>query len=136
MPIVNDVAVDWDAVRGRLASADEAASRPRACLRTLDSALAEAAALVQPAIAYSVQPVVGASAGRLIVGDGTPLESPVVAALFGGAPDVVLMVFTIGPLLEARVAEHSAANDPARARLRWTSLARWLSTTSGGSVSA
>jgi len=76
-----------------------------------EPAFAEARALIHPAIAYAVHRVLRAEADRLIVGDGSVIESPVAASLFAGAPDVVAMVYTIGPELEARVAEHGKAND-------------------------
>jgi hypothetical protein len=45
------------------------------------------------------------------VGDGIVLESAVVASLFGGAPEVVLMAFTIGRKLEDRVDALSKGSD-------------------------
>ena len=76
-----------------------------------EPAFAEARELVHPAIAYAVHPVVRAEADRLIVGDGSALESPVATSLFAEAPEVVAMIYTIGPELEARVAEYGKAND-------------------------
>ena len=76
-----------------------------------DSALAEARDLVRPGIAYAVHPVTGSDGERLIIADGRALESAVLAQLFGGAPEVVLAIFTAGPLLERRVAELEAAGD-------------------------
>jgi hypothetical protein len=76
-----------------------------------ESALAEAQNLVRPGIAYAVHPVTGSDGDRLLIADGRALESAVVARLFGGAPEVVLAIFTIGPHLERRVAEHEAAGD-------------------------
>jgi hypothetical protein len=82
-----------------------------AWLEAVDRAVDEALGLVQPAIAYEVFPVTAAEASRLIVGDGHALESPVVASLFAHAPEVVLMVFTIGPALEERVAALGSSGD-------------------------
>lgn len=76
-----------------------------------ESALAEARDLVQPGIAYAVHPVSSSDGERLLIADGRALESAVVARLFGGAPEVLLAIFTIGPLLERRVGEHEAAGD-------------------------
>ena len=69
-----------------------------------EAALAEAVTLVRPAIAYAVHPVVVAEAERLIIGEGQALESPVVARLFAEASEVVLAIYTIGPMLEERAA--------------------------------
>jgi len=82
-----------------------------AWLEAVDQAIDEAQRLVRPAVAYDVFPVAAAERSRLIVGHGHALESPVVASLFARAPEVVLMVFTIGPLLEERVAALGAAGD-------------------------
>ena len=76
-----------------------------------EAELAEARALIQPGIAYDVHPVVGAEADRLIIADGRTLESAVVARLFAGAPEVVLAIYSIGPLLEKRAAEYQAARN-------------------------
>ncbi|MDI6858355.1 MAG: hypothetical protein QME71_08590 [Dehalococcoidia bacterium] len=79
--------------------------------RIVDEAMREAEELISPAIAYAVHPVVGVEESRLIVDGGAALESAVVASLFGSAPEVVPMIFTIGPRLEERVAEYGRAND-------------------------
>lgn len=84
---------------------------PQAWRQVIDEALVEARALVEPAIVYDVFPVVSAGSSALTVGDGIVLESPVVASLFGGAPEVVLMAFTIGRKLEDRVDELSKGSD-------------------------
>jgi hypothetical protein len=76
-----------------------------------EAALAEAHTLVRPAIAYSVHPVLRAEEERLIIGEGQALESPVVARLFAEASEVVLAIYTIGPLLEERAAEYQAARN-------------------------
>lgn len=75
------------------------------------SAVSEAQDLLRPAIAYAVHPVTGAEEGRLRIADGQYLESPIVARLFASAQEVVLAAFSIGPLLEERVAGHQAAGD-------------------------
>jgi hypothetical protein len=75
------------------------------------SAISEARDLLRPAIAYDVYPVTGVEQGRLRIADGQYLESPIVARLFAKAPEVVLAAFSIGPLLEERVASHHAAGD-------------------------
>jgi hypothetical protein len=82
-----------------------------AWLEAVGRAVDEALALVQPAIAYEVFPVTAAEPSRLIIGDGHALESPVVASLFARAPEVALMVFTIGPALEERVAALGSSGD-------------------------
>jgi hypothetical protein len=78
--------------------------RQKAWLEAVDEAMDEAGRLVRPGIAYDVFPVTAVEASRLVVGEGHALESAVVASLFASAPEVVLMVFTIGPALEERVA--------------------------------
>ncbi|TAK35681.1 MAG: hypothetical protein EPO21_05315 [Chloroflexota bacterium] len=72
---------------------------------TYRRALDEVRALVQPAFCYAVQPVLGAEPDRLLIATGQSLRSPVVAELFASAPEVALLVYTIGPALETRVAE-------------------------------
>jgi hypothetical protein len=76
-----------------------------------EAALDEARGLIQPGIAYATHAVVGAESGRLIVADGQALESAVVARLFAEAPEVVLAIYSIGPLLEQRAAEYQAARN-------------------------
>jgi len=74
-----------------------------------EAALAEARDLIRPAVCYGVCEVTGSDGGRLFLAGGRAIESAVAARLFAGAPEVVLTIFTIGPLLEERVAEHEAA---------------------------
>ncbi len=76
-----------------------------------ESAVSEARELVRPAIAYEVHPVTEADEDRLLIADGQALESAVLARLFGEAPEVALVIFTIGPSLEERAAKHQAAGD-------------------------
>lgn len=108
MPVVTDFPVTLDPAGllqryGRELSA--LVERPE--LRSLyEAALAEARTLIRPGIAYAVHSVVNAEAGRLIIAEGQALESPVVARLFGDAPEVVLAIYTIGPLLEEQAAEY------------------------------
>jgi hypothetical protein len=112
MPVFRDLEIKLDtkAVFDRLMG-----GRAQKWQQAIEEAEAEAQTLIHPAIAYDVHAVVGVEESRLIVDGGKALESPVVASLFGRAPEVVLMVFTIGPQLEARVAEYDRANDyPAR----------------------
>jgi hypothetical protein len=114
LPVLKDfdLALEPTALLERLGGARaEDAGRQQARLRMFETALAEARGLIRPAIAYAVHPVVGVEANRLIVADGSALESPVVASLFADAPEVVLMIYTIGPELEVRVAEYGKANE-------------------------
>jgi hypothetical protein len=110
MPVVTDFPFNLDPARllqryGREVST--LIDRPE-LRQVYEAALAEARALVRPAIAYAVHPVVAAETERLIVADGQALESAVVARLFGEAPEVVLAIYTIGPLLEKRASEYQA----------------------------
>jgi hypothetical protein len=113
MPVVTDFPFTFDPARALKRYGRElSALIDRPGLRQVyEAALAEACALVRPVIAYAAHPVVGAEAERLIVADGQALESPVVARLFAGAPEVVLAIYSIGPLLEERVAEYQAARN-------------------------
>jgi len=113
MPVLKEFAFTFDpsqAMRRRGGPLSRLADRP-AWRKMYESALAEARSLIRPGIAYAVHPVTGADGERLIIADGQALESAVVARLFAGAPEVVLAIFTIGPLLEERVAKHQAAGD-------------------------
>ena len=113
MPVLKDFAFALDPVQaaerrgGRLA---QLVARP-AWRQMCEPAIAEARELIRPAIAYAAHPVRRAEAERLVIADGQALESAVVARLFAGAPEVVLAIFTIGPLLEERVASYQAAGD-------------------------
>ncbi|MCJ7492443.1 MAG: hypothetical protein MUP15_09915, partial [Dehalococcoidia bacterium] len=119
MPVVKGFALDLERkealqlVRQRQAmpTGRQGAPRQDAWIEAVDRAADEALRLVRPAIAYDTFPVTAAEPSRLIVGDGHPLESPVVASLFARAPEVVRMVFTIGPLLEERVAALGNSGD-------------------------
>ena len=113
MPIVADFPLTLDPARllqryGRELSA--LIERPE-LRRVYEAALAEAGTLIRPAIAYTVHPVLAAEAERLIIAEGQALQSPVVARLFAGAPEIVLAIYTIGPLLEERAAEYQAARN-------------------------
>jgi hypothetical protein len=98
-----DVGIDKEEAL-ELVAQRQASPRRQAWLQAVDQALDEAARLVRPAIAYEAFPVTSAEPSRLVVGAGYALESEVVSSLFARARGVVLMLFTIGPLLEERVA--------------------------------
>ena len=113
MPVVTDFPFTLDPARllqryGRELSA--LIDRPE-LRQVYEVALAEARTLIRPGIAYAVHPVVAAQEERLVIADGQALESPVVARLFGEAPEVVLAIYTIGPSLEERAAEYQAARN-------------------------
>ncbi len=113
MPVLRDFTVTLEvpeAMRRRGGHLARLAERP-VWREMYESALPEARGLVRPAIAYGVHPVAGSDEKCLRVADGERLESPVVARLFGGAPEVLLAIFTVGPLLEERVSERQAAGD-------------------------
>jgi hypothetical protein len=112
LPVIKDVRLDIEAAAIRLLlrerpglSEGRTLKPPEAWLEAVDRAVEEALRLARPAIAYEVLPVKACEPERLVVGEGLALESRIVASLFGRAPEVVLMVFTIGPLLEKRVSE-------------------------------
>ena len=113
MPIVKDLTVDLDkaAILESVQRLQGGPGRQQAWLDVVDQAVDEALALAQPAIAWDIFPVAAAEPSRLIIGDGHALESGVVASLFARVPAVVLMLFTIGPRLEERVAELGKAGD-------------------------
>ncbi len=118
MPVISDIRLDANAeeitrvLRQRQgASASRPTRAPQAWLEAVGRAAEEGLRLVRPAIAYDVFPVKSCEPERLIVGDGQALESRVVASLFGSAPEVVLMLFTIGSLLEERVSELTDKGD-------------------------
>jgi hypothetical protein len=113
MPVVTDFPFTLDPAPvlkryGREVSAllDRPELRP-----VYEAALAEARALIRPGIAYAAHPVVTVEAERLLIADGQALESAVVARLFAGAPEIVLMIYSIGPRLEERAKEYHAAGD-------------------------
>jgi hypothetical protein len=106
LTVLRDFDVDLDReVVLRLLEQRHGASTRREWLDAVDRALVEGRRLARLAIAYDVFPVSRVEPLRLVVGDGHALESAVVSALFGAAPEVVLMVYTAGPLLEQRVDE-------------------------------
>ena len=112
MPVVQGFDLDLDRKQAlQLVRQRQGAPRQDAWLEAVDRAVDEALRLVRPAIAYDVFPVVAVEPSRLVVGEGHSLESPVVASLFARAPEVVLMVFTIGPMLEERVAGLGSSGD-------------------------
>ena len=112
MPVLGGFGLDLDKEEAlRLVRQRPGAPRQEAWLAAVDEAVDEALRLVRPAIAYDVFPVTAVEPSRLVVGEGHVLESAVVASLFARAPEVVLMVFTIGPLLEERVAALGSAGD-------------------------
>ena len=111
MTVLKDFALELDRTEVRRLIQQRRERLPDAWLDAVERAVDEAVALVQPAIAYDVFPVTAAEPERLIVGEGQALESPVVASLFRDAPEVVLMVFTIGRALEERVAALGTAGD-------------------------
>ena len=113
MPVVTDFPFTFDPAHVLQRHGRELSSlidRPE-LRQVYEAALAEARTLIRPGIAYAVQPVVLAEEERLVIGEGKALESAVVARLFAQASEVVLAIYTIGPLLEERAAEYQAARD-------------------------
>lgn len=113
MPVLRDFTLSLDpahAVGQRGGLLSHLADRP-VWRNMYKSALSEARELIRAAIAYDIHPVTGADQVRLYVADGQALESPIVARLFAEASEVVLAIFTIGPLLEERVANHQVAGN-------------------------
>ena len=113
MPVVTDFPFTFDPAPvlkryGREVSA--LLDRPE-LRQVYEAALAEARALIRPSIAYAAHPIVSAEAERLLVADGQALESPVVARLFAGAPEIVLTIYSIRPRLEERATQYHAAGD-------------------------
>jgi hypothetical protein len=118
LPVVKDLRLNVDKAEVRRllerrhdAEAGKKARPPKAWLEAVEQAAEEALSLVRPGIAYELFPVTGCEPERLVVGNGQALESRVVASLFGRAPEAVLMVFTIGSLLEERVGELADEGD-------------------------
>ncbi len=113
MPLVTglEIEVERDVALGLLRRRPGAMGADDAWSRAVDAALAEGRRLWQPAIAYEAFPIAGGEPSRLLIGEGVALESRVVAALFGDAREVVLMVYTIGPALEARIDELTAQRE-------------------------
>lgn len=71
--------------------------------------LAEATELCRPAIAYDVFPLTKREYDCLFaIGDSQCLDSPVVTTVFGDASEVALVLATIGPRLDERVAEYNS----------------------------
>lgn len=118
MTVIKDFALDFEPLRtlermGRdQALLGEALSR-----KAYAAALDEARNLVQPTIAYAIHPVAGVEEGRLLIAEGAALESPVVASLFGSAPEVALLAYTIGPMLEVRVQQLKDGGEHAASRV-------------------
>lgn len=111
MTVFKDFAVELDGDEVRRLVQQRREKLPDAWVEAVDRAVEEGKALARPAIAYDVFPVTAVEPERLIVGEGQALESRVVASLFGRAPEVVLMLFTVGRALEERVAALGNAGD-------------------------
>jgi hypothetical protein len=80
---------------------------------TAREVLDEARALLAPMALYGVLPVKGFRHQQVTLGDGTEavFEGPLVARALAGAEEIVLVVCTIGPALEARVEAMTADRD-------------------------
>ncbi len=108
MPISRDwdLHLDVDMVlRGQ--GADPAAVRARrpALVAIAQRALADGLPLLEPAVVYRELDVRGLRHERLDLGDGLNLAGPLIAQHLGAAQRVVVMVCTIGDVLERYVSE-------------------------------
>jgi len=79
-----------------------------------ERALAEAAALLRPQVAYRRMEIVSADDNRLTLAEGTALSAPPLVQQLGAAQHVILLAVTIGRDLEPRIAALMDA-DPAYA---------------------
>src|SRR3989337_1241813 len=107
MPIVTGFELDFDPLKTlrRLGRDPDRVFGARTSPLVYEQALEEARRLIHASYCYDVYPVLGAELGGLLIAQGQVLESPVVASLFREAPEVALLVYTVGPELETRVKE-------------------------------
>jgi hypothetical protein len=115
--------VDWNlqldvdsVLRAEGAEPERVRARGSAAVAVVEEALAEAQPLLVPAVAQERHPAQSFRCRRLAVGGrgAGSLSGPLVARHLRGAHEVLAVVCTVGPALEARVAE-LVHDDPARA---------------------
>lgn len=113
MPAVCDLPVSLDAERMRSAVRMRFRRNPHteALLNKL-LALVEGGGLVRPAVAWEAHPVVGMGRNGVHLGKDDVLGGPLLASHLALSREIAVMVCTIGPGLEERVAEHFARGKP------------------------
>jgi hypothetical protein len=113
MPVLQGFALSFDPLEAlaRMRAAEGRPAPGEALRQSDEQAIAELRPRLAPAVAYGLHAVRGQVAAGLQLGGGELLRSQVAAELFGAAPEVVVMVYTIGPAAEERAAELQAAGD-------------------------
>ena len=93
---------------------DPARARPEIVAAAQD-VIDEAHALIAPVALYNILPVRDFQHQRVTLDGEAVFEGPLVARALAGAVEVAIVVCTIGPALDERVAALFAAGDPVRA---------------------
>lgn len=68
--------------------------------------------LLEPAIAYELRLIIEMRHDRLCLGDGTVLRGSLFPSLLISAGELAIVVSTIGPRLEEKVADYFSRNEP------------------------
>jgi hypothetical protein len=68
--------------------------------------------LLEPAIIYELHPILNIISGRIYLSGGVSIRSSFIASHFPSAKELAVLVCTIGPGLEARVAEFFQQDAP------------------------
>jgi hypothetical protein len=104
MPILSqwDLRLDADAVlRGQGADPGILRNRRPQLVEIAEQALSEALPLFQPSVVYERYEAKSILHGRIRLNDGKELKGGTIVQHLGGAPEIVPVVCTIGPDLEA-----------------------------------
>lgn len=112
MPILHlelNIEVD-DLLRAQGADPQIIRARRPAIVRAAEEALKSGRHLLEPLVIYETFAVEALRHERLILANGKSLAGPLIAAQAGSAAQIVAMVCTVGPRLEAQAAELMRTN--------------------------
>lgn len=73
--------------------------------------------LLETAVAYQCYPITGMDSSRISLKGGGAVEGPLLPATFPEAKELIILVSTIGPALEKRVAEYTKSGQALRGTL-------------------
>jgi hypothetical protein len=118
MPVIRDIQISLDyndEVLRRQGLGGGARVRPE-IKKVINEVLAEVEkeSLLKPAVAYAIYPITAMEPDRISLEGGGAIEGPALPAILPEAKELIVLIATIGPVLEERVTEYAKGGQTLR----------------------